>query len=249
MPDVETGGIVKPSVLPFLFFALFGIALAGVIVYPHLDVIVSGWFYKAGQGFYMENEPMFVVLHRTAIQGAWYLFWFFAAMMLLAFCLHKEILRLPSKAWLFLLLALMIGPGLIANAVLKDNWGRARPREVTEFGGALTFSPAIIPQPEAGRNESFVAGDGAFGAYLHSFTYMIPLNTQRRRSRYAFWGLVGIGGLFGYSRIAMGAHFFSDVLFATLFMLISSGVIHAICFGQESTRNYWRAWLGLEPKA
>ena len=39
------------------------------------------------------------------------------------------------KNVIFILLFLALGPGLVVNLMLKDQLGRARPREVVDFGG------------------------------------------------------------------------------------------------------------------
>jgi lipid A 4'-phosphatase len=49
---------------------------------------------------------------------------------------RRQWLGLGKTQWLYLAACLAAGPGLIANLVLKDNWGRARPSQITEFGGA-----------------------------------------------------------------------------------------------------------------
>src|ERR1035438_5571916 len=41
-----------------------------------------------------------------------------------------------------LISCIVIGPGLIINAVFKDHWDRPRPRDVVEFSGALHYTPA-----------------------------------------------------------------------------------------------------------
>ena len=40
---------------------------------------------------------------------------------------------------LFVVLLLIIGPGLIINFVFKENWGRPRPRECVQFNGNSPF--------------------------------------------------------------------------------------------------------------
>jgi lipid A 4'-phosphatase len=42
----------------------------------------------------------------------------------------------------FLMLSVLLGPGLIINPVFKDHWDRPRPRDVVQFGGALQYTPA-----------------------------------------------------------------------------------------------------------
>lgn len=230
------------------FIAVFFAALIAATVYPPIDLRIAAQFYKTPGGFYLEHYRFYSFIHYFAIKGAWYGGFAFVALFIISFFRRKGFIGVSSKGWVFLLLALVVGPGLIANAGLKDHWGRARPREVHEFGGPETFSPALIPQKEEEGNGSFVAGDGAFGSYLHSIAYLVPLSPTPRRSRRTFWGLVALGGVFGYVRIAMGAHFFSDVLYAALFMFMASAMVHAALFGWGRTRDYWRGWLGLPPQ-
>lgn len=237
---------MRASFLPLVFFGLLGAALLAVVIYPPLDLIVSGWFYEPGKGFFLADEPVFVFFHHVAVKGAWALGYAFSLFTIIAFFLRSGFCGLQAKSWLFLLLALMIGPVLIANGILKDHWGRERPHEITEFGGGARFSPALLPQPDAERNGSFISGDGAFGFYLPCFAYLVPLGSRRAWSRRAFWGGMTAGGAFAFSRIAMGSHFFSDNLFAALLMLMSSAVLHAAMFGQKSTHEYWRTWLRLK---
>ena len=111
---------------------------------------------------------------------------------------------------------------------------------MTQFGGTATFSPALVPQPEAHRNGSFVAGDPCLGFMLTGFAYVLPAAASRRRALYG--GLLA-GGLLGAARIMMGAHFLSDVLFAGLFMLATIALLHATLYGPQTTRARWREWL------
>ena len=68
---------------------------------------------------------------------------------------------LAQARWCFLAAMLAIGPGLVANVILKDNWGRARPRQVVEFGGTKQFTPPLVPVRECVRNCSFVSGEAS----------------------------------------------------------------------------------------
>lgn len=227
------------------FFALFGAALLAVVLYPRLDLIVSGLFYKPNGGFYLADHPALVFLHHVAIRDSWYLGELLLALIPISYFIPKIRARIEPKGWLFLFLALLIGPVLVANGTFKDHWGRARPRTVQEFGGPSHFSPAIIPQADTGENGSFVSGDGAFGSYLHSIAYLVPVQ-NRRRSRRIFWCSLALGSAFGIARIIMGAHFFSDVLFAALFMFMTSAGVHAGLYGWRKTRDCWRTWLGID---
>jgi lipid A 4'-phosphatase len=227
-----------------MVFGLFAAALIGTAVDPPLDLIVSGWFYKPGEGFYLAEHPAPVFLHMFAVRGAWTLGIFCAIFLPVAALRRRGFGGLRAKGWLYLLLALLIGPVLIANVALKDHWGRARPRELTEFGSYKNFSPALVPQAYPEPNESFVSGDGAFGFYLPCFAYLVPLGARSKESRRVFWLCMAGGVAIGAARVAMGAHFLSDVLFAGLLMLGVSAALHAIMYGKKSTRDYWRCWMG-----
>lgn len=174
-----------------------------------------------------------------AFYGARVLAAAFLILSLVSWLRHKKFV-LDAKAWAFLLLALLIGPGLVANVGFKDHWGRARPREIAEFGGSEKFSPALVPHfDKAKSNGSFVSGDGAFGFFFPAFAYVAP----RRLSRRVFWGGMAVGGLFGFCRLATGAHFFSDIVYAAFFMLaVSAGVFGAMHgFGEAKAR--WKEFF------
>jgi lipid A 4'-phosphatase len=223
-----------------IFFCIaFAVVLFVPVLWPRFDLVVSGLFYRSGQGFFLAENPLLVALHEVAYYGARVLGAAFALLALAAVAFRSRFLP-SSKASLFLLLALIIGPGLIANAGLKDHWGRARPREVMEFGGTAPFSPALVPHFErAHSNGSFVSGDGAFGFFLPAFAYVVP----RRLSRRVFGGSMLVGGIFGAVRIIMGAHFLSDVAYAALFMLASVAGVHAAMYGRQATAAQWRDWF------
>lgn len=249
MPDLETARGMKTLCLaPFIAAAIILVLL---LVYPRGDLVVSGWFYLPGGGFVFADNPFFLFIHQLAYWGARALGFFLTAMIVICLLRRRALGRIDLKKWIFLLLALVIGPGLIANAGLKDHWGRARPREITEFAGSAAFSPAWLPQQNPRKNESFVAGDAAFGFYLPCFAYAVPLPNKpqkKQSSRRVFWLGILLGALFGFVRIAMGAHFLSDVLCAGFFMLASCFVLHVTMFGKSLTAIYWRNWFFRDAK-
>ena len=208
------------------FGLLAGLGLTIGYVWPQLDLVVSRWFYEPDIGFAAANQPLFKILHIMATKGAWIF-----GLLLLGLTIFTALSRrafggMGAKEWLFVTLALLIGPVLIANVGFKDHWGRARPHQIVEFGGQEAFSPALIPQPVKFTNGSFVAGDPSFGFYLASFAYVAP---PRRRRLMNVAGVL-IGGLFGFARIAMGAHFLSDVLFSAIFMLAAPALLHVVMY-------------------
>jgi len=131
-------------------------------------------------------------------------------------------LRPQWKKWRFPALVLVgtmaIGAGVIVHAVLKDHWGRPRPRQVLALGGDLPFRPFYSPDFHAPKLKSFPCGHCAMGAF---FLAVGVLGTHYRRKKWAlagysfglfFWALLGI------MRMAMEGHFLTDVLWAGAIM-------------------------------
>lgn len=229
----------------FIIVSIIVIAAVSVLVWPHIDIIVSGLFYRPDQGFFLSDMPAFDAFHVVAHAGSRILALAFLLLTIVAACQRRPVGGLSSKAWMFLFLGLLLGPGLVANGILKDHWGRARPREIVEFGGQSHFSAAFKISDQCDRNCSFVSGDGSFGFYLPIFAYVVPLP----RSRRMFWSGMGLGTLFALARLAVGAHFFSDSLYAALFMQAIIAGLHAAMFGWKKTQNYWRLWFYLPRKS
>lgn len=223
------------------FFPIFLViitVLAGCVIWPEVDLMVSGWFYQPETGFFWEYAALPVFVHDLAYYGARILGVMLAVGAGLALLRRKNVCGVSARAWLFLFLGLLIGPGLVANVILKDNWGRARPREVIEFGGQTRFTPPLMMANNCANNCSFVAGDAALGFYLPCFGYVVSTKRKRR----VFWGGMALGVIFGVTRIVMGGHFMSDVLFAAFFMLLTTALLHMAMFGRTKTAESWRQW-------
>ena len=71
----------------------------------------------------------------------------------------RQRMLIGGRSALFLVLTLALGPGLLANTLLKDHWGRSRPIDVIEFGGADPFTPWWNPGGPCPNNCSFIAGE------------------------------------------------------------------------------------------
>jgi membrane-associated PAP2 superfamily phosphatase len=137
------------------------------------------------------------------------------APLLLKILRPRSRLLLRPRATLFVLATFALGPGLIVNGVLKENWGRARPRALLEFGGDAAFSPAWWISDQCARNCSFVSGEaaGAFG--LVALVFLVPKEQRPAMSVFT----LSFAAIVSLTRIAVGAHFLSDVLIAWLITL------------------------------
>jgi len=193
-----------------LFFVLALIAAAPFLVKPEIDLIVSRWIWHAQGDRFQEPTgwfwPIYVGL-RPLIYAAAALVAAIGAWNLLRGRRH---LGLDIRVTAFVLLSLAIGPGLVTDIALKDYWGRARPRDIVEFGGTRQFTPAFVPADQCARNCSFVSGHAAL---TFAFAPFALLAASRRR-RAALSAVIGLGLFVGAMRMVQGAHFLSDVIFA-----------------------------------
>ena len=198
-------------------------ALMLFFLVPQVDLVTSGLFYDPERGFVLAGWPAVMLLY----QGVPWIAWGTLALVATgAFCLlilGRPLWRLDRKALVFLVASMAAGPGLLANTLLKDNWGRARPVQIEAFGGTHRFTPAPLPAAECERNCAFVSGHAALGFSLVAFALLLPPGRSRRRgvaAALAFGALVGLG------RMAQGAHFLSDVVYAGLLVYGTTALLH-----------------------
>jgi len=137
----------------------------------------------------------------------------------------------PNKsAWqkpgLFLLLLLVIGPGLIVNATFKDHWGRPRPREIIQFEGKKQF---LHPwQKEiSGNGRSFPSGHSSAAFYMIA-PYFIYRKKERSKAYFWLAGGIVFGVLMSIARIAQGGHFLSDCVWALGFVYLTALLLAAL---------------------
>ncbi len=206
-----------------VYAALFVPILVLFLLVPQLDLWTSGLFFAADGGFFLSKWPPVELLYRAvpwiacgvvlaiAGAGAW------------LFLVQRPLWRFDRKALLFLSLSIALGPGLLANVVLKDHWGRARPTQIEAFGGTRRFTPAPLPASQCAHNCSFVSGHAALGFSLVGFAFLLPTARPRR------WGIaaaLAFGGLIGLVRIVQGGHFLSDVVYAGLLVYGTTALLH-----------------------
>jgi lipid A 4'-phosphatase len=195
--------------------ALVAAATALFLLVPGIDLAVSRLFYEPGHGFVLAHWPPAVILSDLVPWLARAI----AALILVAalwlFLVERPLWRFDRKALVFITAAIALGPGLLVNTILKDHWGRARPAQITSFGGAHQFTPAPLPAAQCVSNCSFVSGHAALGFALVAFAFLLPPGAARRR---AVAAALAFGAFIGLDRIAEGRHFLSDVVFAGLFV-------------------------------
>jgi lipid A 4'-phosphatase len=206
-----------------IYAACVAAALALFLLLPQVDLLVSGWFYQPQRGFVLRDWTPVAFVYYAIPWIAWAIVVVIAAASAWLFLAEKPLWRFDRKALLFIALSTALGPGLFANTVLKDHWGRARPTQIEAFGGALHFTPAPLPAAQCPRNCSFVSGHAALGFSLVAFAFLLPPGRTRGRG---IAGALGFGGFVGAVRIVQGGHFLSDVVWAGLLVFGIAAVLH-----------------------
>ena len=124
---------------------------------------------------------------------------------------------------LFLVLVLAIGPGLITNAILKDHWGRPRPRDVAELGGLWPYEPLLTIDPLS-PGKSFPCGHATMGFFFVTGYFLLRAR-HPVQARIALVAALAFGVAIGWARVVQGGHFPSDVAWAAGVLWMVSAVM------------------------
>ena len=133
---------------------------------------------------------------------------------------------IPGRVVLFLVGTLALGPGLLVNGILKEYWHRPRPVQVVEFGGNRPYVDWWNPGGACERNCSFVSGEVSAAAWMFPPALLAP--PQWRIAAFAAAAI--FTAVISLSRMAAGAHFFTDMLFAVLLTLLLIWIAYGVIF-------------------
>lgn len=205
-------------------------AAIGFLNYPQADLQFERMFYDESTGFILNSSQFVNALRRIVIIG--YGVWYTTIIVLLVVLVLAIRSSKPIVSWfyvkqlVYLIAASLTGPLLIANIILKNNWGRARPRQIIEFGGTQDFSPPLLISDQCATNCSFVSGEPSsmFMIFI-SLAFVLPA----KRVPLLFTALI-FGSLSGLMRMGQGGHFLSDVIFAGLFMTLTAAILYWLIF-------------------
>ncbi len=191
-----------------------------------LDVYVSGLFYHPHSPIAAWDQglrPLWQFFYHGApyITGALV----FGSIAILVFIRkptqQQHRLRLYA---LYMLLLIVLGPGLLINGVFKGYWGRPRPSETVQLGGTQAYLPPLL-MGQSQMYKSFPAGHATTG-----FTFMGFFFILRRRHKALARAALALGILFGLlmgtGRIVAGGHFVSDVLWAGYLTFFSASLLY-----------------------
>lgn len=173
-------------------------------IYPNLDIYCSKLLYNKYVyndlvlQFIFNSVPVAVVINYISC--------------IILFCYNK--FRF-NKSLIYIIVAGLLGPGLIVNGVLKEYVGRARPKEIIEFCGTKRFTKPFVLSNQCITNCSFPSGHAAFAYYL---TVWAALFYNKRRELTLLF--IMYGSIVGIGRVMQGGHFISDVAAACFIILV-----------------------------
>ena len=233
-PAKDDGDCMRRYFLVFL--TLSALLAALFFFFPAIDLWAAARFYDPNRGFMIPNTssakilpflPWLVILFITAS------YLVLAVNLIRQYFLDKKRPPIASnRVVLFLLFTLGIGPGLLVNTILKDHSGRARPFQVSEFGGDRRFTAAFVVSDQCNTNCSFVSGDASLGYFGLAFFFI-----ARRRRMLIASAAVFAGTLIGLVRMAQGAHFLSDVIFSGVFTFLAGWLLYFLMLRRWQIRQ------------
>lgn len=199
-----------------LFACAGGIAVI-FLIFPEIDIATSNLFFRPTNSFALANSAA-LNLARDFFKLLFALSFLFALLMLALSFIPKGTQAVARPVWLFILGAYLLGPGVLVNLVLKNNWGRARPAQIDIFGGQATFTPPLFIADQCPTNCSFVSGETSTIATLSILVCtLFWTKASRQTQKIMVAAAIFLTGAASYIRIAMGRHFLSDTLFSALF--------------------------------
>jgi membrane-associated PAP2 superfamily phosphatase len=213
-----------------------GLALAGIFsMASGLDLWTSAQFRAEGGGFVCDRIGWLRFHYWAMPKIGWA--YFIGALVVLALG-RRWPGRVPFR-WRrrasSLALVSVIGSWLVINALLKEHWGRARPREVIELVASAPhhFSLALVPTDQCLHNCSFTSGHAASGFVIMAVGLMASVSTRRR------WLAIGLvmGAFASAGRILQGGHFLSDTLFAGVTIWATGWIVREVWLRRVALRR------------
>ena len=221
-----------------LIVALFIATGAGLVLglFPEIDLWIAQVSYDAVDAsdklFTLSSLPAISALRKF---GTW------VEILLIALPVIAVIAKLflpqtkmfvSGRAAVFLILSYALGPGLLVNVALKDNWGRPRPGHITQFGGDKHFSAFWDLRGECQRNCSFVSGEAASAAWAIAPAALAPSSWRPL----AYGAALAFYIVIALLRVTVGAHFLSDTIFAGVITFLVIWLTYALIYRWRSTR-------------
>jgi len=214
MVTILTKKILNVSLFIWLSFFIISFIF---ILFPDIDIAFSSLFYDGG--FYLKGSLYEVFFYKSVPIVVSTL----AVGSIVLYTYNKitkhNILSIDNRKILYIVLVLALAPGLIVNATFKENWGRARPAEIKQFGGDKTFTPAFVLSDQKGN--SFSSGHGSAAFSVLGFALL----ARKRRELWIALAL-SYGVAVSFARIIGGGHFLSDNITSFFVVYITTHILY-----------------------
>tara|TARA_R110002124_G_scaffold53401_1_gene153195 strand:+ start:44 stop:802 length:759 start_codon:yes stop_codon:yes gene_type:complete len=239
-----------------LHIATLTTALCTTVIFtmwPGLDIMASAAF-TDGQGNFIATRMSFPSALNAGLRKVTEI----AALLTILYTAWLWLARRADRNWLrcwsFLTASFLLGPGLIVNFLLKEQVGRARPANVTLFGGEQQFTAAFQITDQCTTNCSFTSGEAALSA---AWVFgLVALLWGGLSARGRAWALLGGGSLVLINpglRVILGRHFLSDVLVSVLIAALTTLAMYRLlnigearaAFAPAQLRARMRSFAGL----
>jgi len=211
-----------------IILVCFAVSSLMFMAFPVIDLSISGMFFD--DSFHLSEQWWTTLMHESM---GYFLGFCMLCVVVLYLCnkvCNLSLCGVDGKKVIYLFVVLMLGAGMIVNGMLKDTMGRARPRDVTEFGGSKLYTPPFVLSYECNKNCSFSSGEAAGGFFTIALAFALS------RRRWAFVSAVCFGVFVSFCRVASGAHFFSDTVVSFFVMLIVADVLYYYLIATEIER-------------
>lgn len=189
--------------------------------WPQIDLLVVDLLHRDGDSFVLQGSS---AAHLVRAAAYWLQVAILAAALLaLLVSRHPAVsplVRPPAAAFILVSFAVTIG----VITMLKELWGRARPRHLEGFGGDDQFSSVWMLSNECAGNCSFASGEAAAAFWLVGVALLAPARWRAR----AIGSALAFALLVSLVRMAEGGHFLSDVVLAWCLTWLTIVSTHAL---------------------
>ncbi|WP_158554803.1 phosphatase PAP2 family protein [Methylovirgula sp. 4M-Z18] len=215
-----------------VLLSLAGLVLSAAVlaIWPELDLATSAYFYEGGHHFAAITPlgqfgrmvgytvPFVLLIGATALWAA-----------------RRFGFNVPfaptGRSVAFLILSMVLVPGLVVNVGLKDHAHRPRPAQSTAFDGPYPFRPWYKFDGECKKNCSFVSGEASSAFWTLAPASLAPMPFKP----YAIGAALIFSIFTSALRIAFGGHYLSDVLLATFLTIFLIEALRRWIFGANGS--------------
>jgi lipid A 4'-phosphatase len=212
--------------------------LTAVLTVMNADIEIEKWFHSPESGWFLGEAMPWSFLYQYGNIPAFLL----SLGGLLAFVLSFFYKKVTAyrKIGLFMVVFMILGPGLLINTVFKDHWGRPRPADIVNFGGTEAFHHVWEKGP-SGQGKSFPSGHASVGFFLFAPFFILKKSSQKWA---VFFLCLGIfyGMLMGVGRMIQGGHFLTDVIWSAAFTYLTGLILYYIFRFDREIDPLGRTW-------